>query len=206
MNSGRVFDEPFVNVSNFLSVSRVLLLAPFTWLTFKYLDEPNDLFLTWLIVIAVLAALSDFLDGLLARLLQQETIVGRYLDPICDKIVIITAMTLLVIYFEFPVWIYIIYILREVGGVWMGTFLYFKRNQQGRPNLFGKIAVGFAGLMILWYYSVPNLRQSYPAGDWRLDPDISAWMFLIIHIIGMIGYVRSYGKIILQSAKPGKDS
>lgn len=197
MDWKQAFDEPFVNVSNLLSVLRVLLLPPFVYASFEYLGQPGLFWLGVLVGLAALAALTDFLDGFLARILHQETIVGRYLDPICDKLVILGAMTLLVLYFDFPPYIYGFYILREILGVWMGTFLYFKRDRQARPNIFGKVAVGVAAIVTVWYYAIPYLRTKLDETDWRLDPTPAAWGFVLIHILGMIGYARSYGKIIL---------
>lgn len=199
MDGKQAFNEPYWNISNLLSVSRVLLLPPFIWATFQYLRLPDVFWLSVLVGLAALAALTDFLDGFLARLLHQETIVGRYLDPVCDKLVILGAMTLLLLYFDFPPIIYGFYVLREILGVWMGTFLYFKRNHQARPNIFGKIAVGVAAIITVWYYALPLLRTQLPPADWRLDPTPAAWGFVLIHILGMIGYARTYGKIILAN-------
>ena len=52
----------------------------------------------WALVLFVLAGLSDGLDGLLARRLHQQTLLGQYLDPIADKSVSYTHLTLPTIY------------------------------------------------------------------------------------------------------------
>ncbi|MBW7858961.1 MAG: CDP-alcohol phosphatidyltransferase family protein [Leptonema sp. (in: Bacteria)] len=197
MNWQQAFDENYWNISNLLSIVRVLLLPFFIYLTLLYVENATGALLSYIISIAILATATDFLDGFLARLLHQETIIGRYLDPICDKIVILSAMTLLLLYFELPVWVYSFYIGREIVGVWGGTFLYFKRNLQARPNIFGKIAVAMAALLTLWYYSVPYLKTVLSADDFFLDASPAAYLFVLIHVLGMIGYLQSYGKIIV---------
>lgn len=197
MNWQQAFDENYLNVSNLLSILRVLLLPFFIYLTLLYLEDPTGTLLSYIIGIAVLATITDFLDGFLARKLHQETIVGRYLDPICDKIVILTALTLLFMYFELPAWVYFFYIGREVVGVWGGTYLYFKRDLQAKPNIFGKIAVALAAILTLWYYSVPYLKTVLSAGDFFLDATPIAYVFVIVHVAGMIGYLVQYGKIVV---------
>lgn len=191
------FEEDFLTISNLLSVSRVLLLPPVVWLTVRYVETPTVPLLVALLVLALLATLTDFFDGFLARRLHQETIVGRYLDPVCDKIVILGAFTLLVLYFDFPLWVFALYILREIIGVWLGTFLYFRRNHQGRPNLFGKIGVGLASAVTAWYYAVPCLRTRLHEGDPLLDPMPAVWAFLVVQGMGAVAYFRSYGKIVI---------
>ncbi|HKD13764.1 MAG TPA: CDP-alcohol phosphatidyltransferase family protein, partial [Candidatus Angelobacter sp.] len=44
----------------------------------------------WALVLFLVAGISDGLDGLLARLLQQKTVLGQYLDPIADKLLLST--------------------------------------------------------------------------------------------------------------------
>lgn len=197
MRFREAFEEDFLTISNLLSVSRVLLLPPAVWLTLHYLANPVADRLVWLLGLALLATLTDFLDGVLARRLHQETIVGRYLDPVCDKIVILGAFTLLVLYFGFPLWVYGLYILREIIGVWLGTFLYFRRDHQGRPNIFGKVGVGLAALITAWYYAVPCLRGRLAEGHPLLDPMPAVWAFFVVQVVASVAYFRTYGKIVI---------
>ena len=64
-------------------------------------------------IIFIIAALTDKLDGYIARSKNQITNFGKFLDPIADKIVVITAMVMLVEYNHLPAWVPIIVIFRE---------------------------------------------------------------------------------------------
>lgn len=58
--------------------------------------------LTWALLLFVAAAVSDFVDGLLARLLKQKTLFGMYLDPIADKLLLSSSFLILAITGEVP--------------------------------------------------------------------------------------------------------
>jgi CDP-diacylglycerol--glycerol-3-phosphate 3-phosphatidyltransferase len=67
----------------------------------------------------VLAALTDFLDGYIARRYQLVTTMGKFLDPIADKLIVNTAMILMIPIGRIPAWIVAIIIIRDftVDGV-----------------------------------------------------------------------------------------
>jgi CDP-diacylglycerol--glycerol-3-phosphate 3-phosphatidyltransferase len=65
-------------------------------------------------IIFALVGLSDCLDGWLARRLDQVTVLGQYLDPIADKLLVSAMLTMLVWLDRVPAWIAIIIISREV--------------------------------------------------------------------------------------------
>ena len=121
---------------------------------------------------------------------------GRYLDPVCDKIVTVTALGLLVYDYDFPLWLFLFYFVRELAGVWGGTYLFFKRDVQGSPNIWGKLGVGVVALAVVWYMSVPYLRTILKPGDFLLQPDYSAYLLGILLVAGIIGYWFKYGRLI----------
>src|SRR5690606_2197348 len=71
-------------------------------------------------VVFSVAALSDGIDGLLARLLEQRTRLGAILDPIADKILVATALILLVLTQTLPVWLLAVALLRDVAVAGLG--------------------------------------------------------------------------------------
>lgn len=87
---------PSLTWANRITVSRIVLVAPFA-VCLLNLREPGWETIsrrTALAVMAVMAA-SDLLDGLLARRLRQETPLGRFLDPVADKLLVVCAVVLL---------------------------------------------------------------------------------------------------------------
>jgi len=96
-----------VNLPNTITVIRILLVPLFV----IYLQK--HLFMFSLIVFAV-AALSDGLDGLFARFLNQRTSLGAYLDPIADKMLLVSAFITLSIQGIIPFWLSVVVISRDI--------------------------------------------------------------------------------------------
>jgi cardiolipin synthase len=96
-----------MNIPNFLTLLRIILVP----LLVIFLI--NKLFLKALILFACLG-LTDALDGLLARILNQQTVLGSYLDPIADKVLIITCFLSLAILKVIPGWLAVVVISRDV--------------------------------------------------------------------------------------------
>lgn len=84
------------NLPNILTLLRVILIPVFVAL-FYY---PSELANLWAAIAFVLAALTDLLDGYLARKLKQTTKFGAFLDPVADKIMVCTALVLIVEYYS----------------------------------------------------------------------------------------------------------
>ena len=100
-----------VNLPNFLTLFRILLIPVFV-LVFSSPTPGRSL--SAAIVFAV-AAITDLLDGYLARRRSQETKLGRLLDPIADKLLVLSALILLVQYDRVGALVAILMIGREVA-------------------------------------------------------------------------------------------
>lgn len=100
-----------MNTANKITLFRVLLIPVF--LIVLYLDFPFH-FLAALGVF-VLACVSDFLDGYIARHHNQVTDFGKFMDPIADKVLVISAMVMFVSWNRMPAWILVIVVARELG-------------------------------------------------------------------------------------------
>tara|TARA_B100001057_G_scaffold316949_1_gene317081 strand:+ start:207 stop:791 length:585 start_codon:yes stop_codon:yes gene_type:complete len=79
-------------IPNILTIGRILIV-PFFVLAFYLPGSYGDL---TALILFIIASFTDFLDGMLARLLGEESKLGELLDPIADKIIVATALILLV--------------------------------------------------------------------------------------------------------------
>lgn len=105
-----------MNSPNKLTIFRVILvpimvIIPFLGIDGEFLGIP----ITYLIVdlIFIIASITDKLDGYLARKNNQVTAFGKFLDPLADKILVLSAMLMLVEEAKLPAWIPIIVLSRE---------------------------------------------------------------------------------------------
>ena len=93
----------------------------------------------WALVVFVIAGFSDGLDGLLARRLHQQTLLGQYLDPIADKLLLSTMFLVLSILHKIP-WKYTVVVFsRDISILAASTVLFAIAGLRNfRPSIFGK--------------------------------------------------------------------
>ena len=97
----------------------------------------------WALGLLVAAALSDALDGLLARVLHQQTMLGQYLDPIADKLLLSSLFLVLSFVKKIP-WKYTILVFsRDLCIVATAVVLYATVGfRDFRPSIYGKLNTG----------------------------------------------------------------
>ena len=194
-----LFDERVFTVSNMLSLSRVLLLPVFLYFSHYYASNPANVeYLLYSLITLMTAVLTDYLDGLVARMLKQTSVLGRYLDPICDKITTIAGVGLIVYYFHFPIWMLVAYVIRELFAFYMGGFLYFKRGIQGKPNWWGKVGVGIVAIEVFWYMILPYHNTIDKTESWVKNPELGGYVLLFVLMGGMVSYTVRYWNIVFH--------
>jgi len=94
----------------------------------------------WALGLFVLAGVSDFFDGTLARVLKQRTQLGEYLDPIADKMLLSTLFMVLSIMHKIP-WKYTVLVFsRDFSILMVSGVLYITNTLRDfRPSIFGKL-------------------------------------------------------------------
>lgn len=100
-----------VNLPNTITMLRVTILP----VLFLLLLQPNKLVSLIIAVLFALAALTDMLDGYIARRYKIVTKIGKLLDPIADKMIVSTAMVLMIPVGRIPAWIVAIIIIRDIA-------------------------------------------------------------------------------------------
>ena len=105
-----------MNLANKLTIFRIILVPIMVMIPF--LGIQGELFsipITYLIIdlIFIIASITDKLDGYIARSRNQVTTFGKFLDPLADKILVLTAMIMLVEMGRLPAWIPVIVLSRE---------------------------------------------------------------------------------------------
>ena len=131
-----------MNLPNKLTVFRIILSVLMVVVYYLPLEaELLSLPVTYVIITAILiiAAITDKIDGTLARRNNQITNFGKFADPLADKILVISALLLLVEENRIPAWIPIIIILREFA---VSGFRLIALTQSGEviaADIFGKI-------------------------------------------------------------------
>ncbi len=93
----------------------------------------------WALVVFVIAGFSDGLDGLLARTLHQQTLLGQYLDPIADKLLLSTIFLVLSILRKIPWKFTVLVFSRDISILAASAVLFAIAGLRNfRPSIFGK--------------------------------------------------------------------
>ena len=105
-----------MNLANKLTIFRIILVP--IMVIIPFLGIQGELFsipITYLIIdlIFIIASITDKLDGYIARSRNQVTTFGKFLDPLADKILVLTAMIMLVEMGRLPAWIPVVVLSRE---------------------------------------------------------------------------------------------
>lgn len=124
--------DRFRTAPNLLTLARICL-APF--LVSALLE--NHFALSFYLFIA--AGLTDALDGALARLLKQRTMLGQYLDPVADKLLLSTLFLVLMHKGLMPMRVTVMVFGRDVGILVVAAILYAATGRREfSPSIFGK--------------------------------------------------------------------
>lgn len=174
----------FLNVPNYISVGRVFAVPVFM-VFLMMIRKPEEAHATWnasmsliAAVIYGLASVSDLVDGYLARRAGISSVMGKFLDPLADKLLNLAAVIMLIPLGRIPAWLVVIILIREVGvtalrGVAANERIVIAASKWGKyKNAFGSFGVSF---LILYY---PFLGV-----NWVLI----GWIMLIISILFSLG-------------------
>lgn len=170
-----------VNIPTIITFSRILIIIPFI------LVASGNPFLG--AVLFAVASLTDLLDGYLARRSQQVTKFGIILDPIADKLLVISALIVLVDMGLIPAWIAIVIIAREfiITGlrvVALSRDIVIPAEMGGKIKVTAQIA---AILVLLLDHTLISL-DLYVPGITLL------WIAMILGVISGIQYFILFGK------------
>jgi cardiolipin synthase (CMP-forming) len=124
--------NPFRNAPNLLTILRICL-APF--LVAAILEGHYALSFALFLT----AGFTDALDGTLARLLKQRSVLGQYLDPVADKLLLSTLFLVLLHKGLMPVTVTVLVFGRDVGILLVAAILYAAvGRREFHPSIFGK--------------------------------------------------------------------
>lgn len=98
-----------MTTANKITIFRVVLVP--VLLVLMYWDFPGHMY--WSLAVFILASASDFADGYIARHYNQVSDFGKFMDPLADKLLVISAMLMFVSWGTMPAWALLIVVARE---------------------------------------------------------------------------------------------
>lgn len=158
----------------------VVLLTRFSWSEF------------WGLAIFLLAALTDALDGVIARRTKAVTVAGTLLDPIADKLLMSAAFISLVELGLAPAWMVVVIIGREFAV----TGLRQVAHEKGvviAANIWGKLKT------LSQIIAISLLIVSYQLGRWALLGKVALWVALAMTLASLISYFGGFWRRVVEA-------
>lgn len=145
----------------------------------------------WALGLFVAAGVSDALDGLLARVLQQKTLLGQFLDPIADKLLLSTLFLVLSFKALIPWKITVLVFSRDIIIVVVCAVLYATTSfREFKPSMFGKantvVQVATLGFVLL--------NQVVDTRGVAAATSVSLWSTFALTILSGVHYVIRTGQ------------
>ena len=189
-----------MTIANVVSIFRILMIPAFM---FAALAEctAGDI---WALVLFLLASVTDWVDGYIARKYNQITTFGKFLDPLADKLLVAAAILVLVsrgIMGSVPAMLIIAreFIVTSLRIVAMGEGIVIAAQKSGKIKTFMQI-VGIA-LLLTPISELPAYIFGASIGD------ITVWLIAAVTVISGIEYFRGFGSVLgmSQNTKEGRD-
>ncbi|UCD84480.1 MAG: CDP-alcohol phosphatidyltransferase family protein [Deltaproteobacteria bacterium] len=193
-----------MNLPNCLSLLRIILIPFFIILLFRGNYQLA-------VILLVVGALTDFLDGVLARSLNQITKLGTYLDPIGDKLFLISSFTALTIIRSpdsgnqlLPIWLTALVLSRELIVLLGSLIIFYSINEPDRSvtalsktaTFFQMFTVGFVVLSLAF----PGLILIVYKVDFL---ELFIWLTVIFTVISGYQYVHRGVRMLIAGGNKG---
>ncbi len=140
-------------------------------------------------------ALTDILDGYIARKWKQKTLLGSYLDPIADKLLLVTVFICLAVMGKIPIWLVIWTVLRDLVILCSAIFV---RLSVGAisfpPTIWGKLTTFFQLELVL---AVLLVNAAALSAWWLVDGLV--WLTLFFTLFSGFHYIYHLSRIISRT-------
>lgn len=172
-----------MNIPNALTIIRFLLIPGFVY----YFFSPYEYGIRIAIIIFVAAGLTDVLDGYIARKFNLITRLGIVLDPLADKLMLLTVLISITLQKQIPLWIIIVVALKETLMLFGAITLFNDHDIVVPANKFGKLST------IVFYIAILAVTFEIPYSGILLD------IFVTVTIVALAVYFNNYLNIRKQN-------
>ncbi|MGF1468574.1 MAG: CDP-diacylglycerol--glycerol-3-phosphate 3-phosphatidyltransferase [Sandaracinaceae bacterium] len=188
------------SLPNLLTLLRIALIPLVLWLV--WLGTPRASF--WGAMVYALSAITDFVDGWLARRWGEVSLLGAFLDPLADKLLVMALLVLLVDLGRAPAWAVIVILARELAvtslrAIAMSQGLSLAARASGKE----KTAVQMVALLMLIVHFPYDVRFGFATvrADFHLVGLALLYVAVLLSVVSGADYVRH----VLVAARSGPE-
>jgi len=170
------------HLPNALCVLRIILIGPIAALLLQGR-------LPLALLVFAFAALTDVLDGYLAKRFGWQTELGKRLDPLADKLLLVTVFVVVALLGKAPIWLAATVVARDLiitaGGL---TYLWLYGDPQGQPTVISKVNTF---LQVAFVLGVLGSEALLGAAGTLLPAMSSGWLAWSLVVLGALAFVTT---------------
>ena len=177
-----------MNLPNKLTTFRVILIPFFVFFLLAPYFEGYGNYIA--LVIFIVASLTDFLDGKIARKYNLVTNFGKFMDPLADKLLVCSALICLIALDRIPAWIVIVIISREfiISGF---RLIAADNGVVIAASYWGKFKT--VSQMFMLILLIADL-----GGAFNMIAQVLIWVSLVLTIVSLIDYIAKNKQVLTQ--------
>ena len=183
-----VSTDRVLTVPNILTVARLILVVAFAWLI---LGPGAEL---WAALVLIIAAITDYLDGFIARRWHQVSRIGQILDPLVDRVTVLAVLIVLGLSEILPWWLVLLIIARDVVLLALVPALRSRGLFALPVHYLGKVAT------FLLFASFPLLLIGTGNAAWQSLADAIGWGLLVwgvgLYWYGAVLYIEQAVRVL----------
>lgn len=175
-------------VPNLLTILRMFLIPVFVFFFFSPMKNNH----IYALIVFLTASGTDMLDGYIARKYDFVTVVGIVLDPLADKLMLITALISLAIYGIMPYYALAMVCVIESLQISAGVYMYFKKNKTAIPaNKFGKAATVLFATAVFLMITLP---EQYITGNILIAALSGKALSFLLYLVDFLNSIKVKNK------------
>ncbi|MBQ6947597.1 MAG: CDP-diacylglycerol--glycerol-3-phosphate 3-phosphatidyltransferase [Clostridia bacterium] len=173
-----------MNVPNLLTIARLFMVPAFVLCYVKGCENAWAYGIYWAAGLFVLAALTDILDGYIARKYNQITDFGKLADPLADKMMQVAAIACLAVYDRISAWIFYVFLAKELLLLFGSARLLKRFKFVVYSKWSGKIATVVLFICIVLIIVSPGINQ--------LTATIMMTVCIVFTLVALFNYLQIY--------------
>ncbi|HOO50170.1 MAG TPA: CDP-diacylglycerol--glycerol-3-phosphate 3-phosphatidyltransferase [Alphaproteobacteria bacterium] len=187
------------HLPNILSLFRILIVPPMVVI----LTSPSKSAAFLAAILFAVASFTDWLDGYLARRMGIVTVLGKFLDPIADKLIVMAALIMIIPYDRVPAWMVLVIICREViitglRGIASTEGIVIAASNLGKYKTIFQI-VAILGLLLHYdYYWLFGIQSAYFHVNMHNVGIFYLWIAIIITVWSGVDYLMRFFKLLIK--------
>jgi CDP-diacylglycerol---glycerol-3-phosphate 3-phosphatidyltransferase len=198
-----VLVQEFWNLPNMLTLGRIALIPLFVWFT----HDADPLYSMLAAIVFAVASITDIVDGYLARKWNLITVVGKFMDPLADKLLAMAALVMMVRLGRITAWVVIVLLAREfivtgLRSVAASEGMVIAAGQEGKWKTSLQL-VGIISLCVHYVHPLDLGFQVVPV-NFNLVGRVLVYLSTAFSVWSMVVYFRAFLAMLARRGEGDK--